>query len=154
MLAKPLHRPTNITQVLSPFQAILDYENHHSIPPGWVNHCISKSAPYGYWQRLERGEMLMDANWFRGFSSDLHSPSLWPPFYAAARTQNPSLPYSIPPCPVVNGEELFWAMMDGAKSPDPWIFPALQKLKASRKYVLAALSNTVIYPRGYVPQNP
>jgi hypothetical protein len=37
-------------------------------------------------------------------------------------------------------------MMDGSRAPDPWMFPALKKLKASGKHILAALSNTMIYP--------
>lgn len=139
---------TYTLQVLSPFQAILDYELSHGIPPGWVNTCISKTAPYGYWHRLERGELLMDSTWFRGFSSDLHSPTLWETFYATALSKDPSLPRETPPTPIIDGESLFWAMMDGAREPDPWMFPALKKLKESGKYILAALSNTMIYPPG------
>ncbi|KAK5279440.1 hypothetical protein LTR16_007673, partial [Cryomyces antarcticus] len=50
--------------VVSPFQAILDYETAHGIPPGWVNFSISRSAPNGAWQRLERGEIPLDAAYF------------------------------------------------------------------------------------------
>lgn len=39
--------------------------------------------------------------------------------------------------------------MSMARTHDPWMFPALQKLKASGRYILAALSNTVIYPPGH-----
>jgi hypothetical protein len=93
---------------VSPFQAILDYELSHAIPPGWVNNCISKTKPYGYWHRLERGEMLMDETWFRGFTADLHSPELWKVFYAAARTKDSSLSAETPPVPNIDGEALFW----------------------------------------------
>jgi len=107
-------------QVLSPFQAILDYELSHNLPPGWVNNCISKTKPYGYWHRLERGEMLMNATWFRGFNSDLHNPELWETFYQQARTKNPALPAKTPPLPQVDGEALFWSMMAASRAPDPW----------------------------------
>jgi FMN phosphatase YigB (HAD superfamily) len=135
--------------VVSPFQAILDYELSHSIPPGWINNCISKTKPYGYWHRLERGEMLMNANWFAGFTRDLHQPSLWAEFYTSVRAGEPSLPASTPPVPTVDGEALFWEMMRASRDPDPWMYPALQKLKASGKYILAGLSNTMIFPPGH-----
>ena len=136
-------------QVVSPFQAILDYELDRSIPPGWVNACISYRKPYGYWHRLERGEVLLGDVWFDGFSSDFNAPELWASFYTKARAKDPSLPSALPPLPKIDGEKLFWAMMSMARSHDPWMFPALQKLKASGKYILAALSNTVIYPSGH-----
>lgn len=40
-------------------------------------------------------------------------------------------------------------MMRGSRAADPWMFPALKKLKESGKYILAALSNTVIFPPGH-----
>lgn len=40
-------------------------------------------------------------------------------------------------------------MMAMARSHDPWMFPALQNLRASGRYILAALSNTVVYPPGH-----
>jgi hypothetical protein len=107
----------NNPQVLSPLQAILDYELSQNIPPGWVNNCISKTKPNGFWHRLERGEILMDSAWFRGFTSDLHNPSLWADFYTRARTTNPSLPSATPPLPTIDGEALFWKMMGGSRKP-------------------------------------
>lgn len=44
--------------------------------------------------------------------------------------------------------------MTSARRPDPWMYPALQKLKASSKYILAALSNTVIFPPGHELHQP
>jgi len=93
--------------------------------------------------------MLMDANWFAGFTRDLHNPSLWATFYAAARSKDPSLPAQTPLVPQVDGERLFWDMMRASRDPDPWMFPALKKLKESGKYILAALSNTVVFPNGH-----
>jgi FMN phosphatase YigB (HAD superfamily) len=88
----------------------------------------------------------MDTHFFKGFTQDLHSASLWDTFYAQARTRDPSLPATTPPLPRIDGEQLFWSMMTAARHPDPWMFPALKKLRASGRYILAALSNTVIYP--------
>jgi epoxide hydrolase-like predicted phosphatase len=50
--------------------------------------------------------------------------------------------------PDIDAEKLFWAMMSESRNPDPYMFPALKKLKASGKFTLAALSNTVIFPPG------
>lgn len=64
-------------QVVSPFQSILDYELSLNIPPGWVNYSISKTAPDGFWHRLETGKIKMDKVFFAGFNADLHDPVRW-----------------------------------------------------------------------------
>ncbi|KAK5987429.1 Acyl-CoA dehydrogenase family member 10 [Cladobotryum mycophilum] len=135
--------------VRSPFQAILDYELSLGIPPGWVNYSISKSAPNGFWQHLERGEILMDKAFFKGFNEDLHVKANWEAFYKREQGKNPKLAVEVPPLPAIDGEWLFNEMMTQSNSPDPWMHPALQNLKESGKYILAALSNTVIFPPGH-----
>lgn len=57
---------------------------------------------------------------------------------------------SSPPIPSIDGESLFWSMMSASRYPDPYIFPALERL-SSRKIrpIIGALSNTVIYPPGH-----
>ncbi|KAI9878872.1 MAG: hypothetical protein M1830_010282 [Pleopsidium flavum] len=149
--------------VVSPFQAILDYETSKNIPPGWVNFSISRSAPNGYWHRLERGEILMDADFFAGFNRDLRNPKLWTEYYPKSKAK-PSPPSSAealaalnasgadssvrktPPVPEVDAEALFWEMMRLSRAPDPFMYPALKTLKASRRFLIAALSNTMIFP--------
>ncbi|KAK3296771.1 HAD-like domain-containing protein [Chaetomium fimeti] len=132
--------------VISPFQSILDYELSLGIPPGWVNYSISRTAPSGFWHRLETGRIPMDAAFFAGFNRDLHDPARWEAFHRAQRARNPSLPQTTPPLPKLDGEWLFHDMMSSARSPDPWMLPALKALRASGRYVVAALSNTVIFP--------
>jgi len=39
-------------------------------------------------------------------------------------------------------------MMRVSRQPDPWMYPALKRLREDGRYVLAALSNTVIFPPG------
>ncbi|QSZ32919.1 hypothetical protein DSL72_002502 [Monilinia vaccinii-corymbosi] len=131
--------------VLSPMQAILDFEISNNIPPGWVNYSISSNKPNGFWHRLERGELELNQSFFAGFTSDLHNPSFWTTFYNSVREKH-SLPTEIPPIPQIDGEALFWSMMDHSRELDPWMYPCLQKLHASQKYTLAGLSNTVIFP--------
>ncbi|KAM0512425.1 hypothetical protein ACHAPE_008875 [Trichoderma viride] len=137
--------------VKSPFQVILDYELGLGIPPGWVNYSISKSGPTGSWQRIERGDIPLDDAFFDGFNKDLHVQSLWEEFYRTQQAKNPRLAKEIPPLPKLDGKWLFNEMMSGSgpDSYDPWMFPALEKLRSSGKYILAALSNTVIFPPGH-----
>ncbi|KAK6951401.1 hypothetical protein Daesc_007936 [Daldinia eschscholtzii] len=139
----------NTKQVISPFQSILDYELSLGIPPGWVNYSISKTAPNGFWHRLERGEILLDDAFYAGFNKDLHDPTRWAAFYKAQQSKNPNLPNKTPPVPNLDGRWLFNDMMTSSTDPDPWMYPALKNLKASGKFILAALSNTVIFPPGH-----
>lgn len=141
-------------QVVSPFQAILDYELSLGIPPGWINYSISKTSPDGFWHRLERGTIPLDNAFYDGFSKDLHNSRLWETFYRTQREKNPTLPKEVPPIPLIDAEWLFNDMMASARQPDPWMFPALQNLKASGKYILAALSNTVIFPPDHELHRP
>jgi hypothetical protein len=52
----------------------------------------------------------------------------------------------IPAVPEIDAKAMFWNMMRMARSPDPHMYPALKRLKTSGKFVLAALSNTTIFP--------
>ncbi|MCJ1436654.1 hypothetical protein MMC27_006035 [Xylographa pallens] len=72
--------------VLSPFQAIVDYEKENNIPSGWINFAISWSSPDGCWQRLERGEIALDDAFFQGFGEDLHNIHAWADFQRKACT--------------------------------------------------------------------
>ncbi|KAI0472688.1 HAD-like protein [Xylariaceae sp. FL0804] len=135
--------------VVSPMQSILDYELSLGIPPGWVNYSISRTSPDGYWHRLERGEIPMDDGFYAGFNEDLHSRSLWEAFYTSQVAKNDALPKEVPPVPKVDGRWLFNNMMTASTTPDPWMYPALKKLRESGRYLLAAVSNTVIFPPGH-----
>lgn len=139
---------------MSPFQAILDYELSLGIPPGWVNYSISKTSPHGFWHLLETGQIPLDDKFYNGFSRDLHNPDLWKSFYQSQRLKNPMLPKKLPPVPQLDAEWLFNDMMSAARHPDPWMYPALKSLKASGKYIVAALSNTVIFPSGHELYRP
>lgn len=130
-------------------QSILDYELSLGIPPGWINYSISKTAPNGFWHRLERGELLMDDAFFAGFNQDLHDPERWASFYKIQAAKDATLPREVPPVPRMDGRWLFNDMMTVSTTADPWMYPALQRLKESGRFILAALSNTVIFPKGH-----
>lgn len=131
-------------------QAILDYEVANNIPPGWVNFSISRTSPNGSWHRLERGEIKMDANFFTAFKKDLQIQELWEQFNERLQQKKaPNSTVSLPPLPELDAEFLFWEMMRISRTADPYMFPALLKLKESGEFILGALSNTVIFPDGH-----
>ncbi|KAL1883440.1 60S ribosomal protein L5 [Paecilomyces lecythidis] len=137
--------------VASPFQAILDYERANNIPVGWVNFAISRTSPNGSWHKLERGEIKLDADFFAAFNRDLRHPKLWQQFHERLqkRKQPENTSTTVPPLPKIDAESLFWEMMRVSRTPDPYMFPALKKLKASGQFLIGALSNTVIFPDGH-----
>jgi len=88
----------------------------------------------------------MDEGFFEGFKEDLHNQDRWESFYKAQQAKNPSLPREIPPLPTVDADWLFHEMISISRTPDPWMYPALQALKQSGEFIVGALSNTVIFP--------
>ncbi|KAF7197042.1 Acyl-CoA dehydrogenase family member 10 [Pseudocercospora fuligena] len=149
--------------VVSPFQAILDYEKSKGIPLGYINYAISASSPDGAWAKIERGDILLDGGFFREFKADLSNERRWREYYARslAKTRKESLgqaaeetAYQVPPIPDIDVEWLYWEMMRVAREPDPHMWPALQRLRKAAdeskgKLILGALSNTSIFPPGH-----
>lgn len=83
--------------LLSPLQGILDFERKHGIPEDWVNFAIRYGSPNGFWQRLERGEIKMDTEFFKGFSADLHNQSAWKEYHSSFRTEKRKLRDTVNP---------------------------------------------------------
>ncbi|KAI5279935.1 hypothetical protein KEM52_004230, partial [Ascosphaera acerosa] len=145
--------------VLSPMQAILDYEKQNGIPIGWINYSLQANSPNGAWHRLERGEIKVDETFFEQFNADFQRPEVWQRFVEeklgtggggggggdSGSNRSGSDARSMSP-PVIDGEPLFWSMMQIATTPDPYMFPALVKLRRSGQFVVGALSNTTILP--------
>ncbi|KAF1815254.1 HAD-like protein [Eremomyces bilateralis CBS 781.70] len=139
--------------VVSPMQAILDYELANSIPPGFVNFAISRSGPTGAWSLIETGQIPLDDAFFATFKTDLTNPALWAEYWIRHTTKEKSAAPSrsnVPPVPDIDAKRLFWTMMKMSRAPDRDMYPALLKLRASGRFTLAALSNTVAYPPGVV----
>ncbi|KAH7038560.1 putative epoxide hydrolase [Macrophomina phaseolina] len=139
--------------VVSPLQAILDYERANGIPVGWVNVAISAGAPSGAWQRIERGEIALDDAFFEEFARDLANPRIWPAYWARANGGGEEEKATAPPPPPrIDAKALFWEMMRVSRTPDPWMWPALGRLRevADKEgwLLLGALSNTVVFPEG------
>lgn len=245
-------------------EAIEEFENKNGIPHDWINFAISRN-PLGHWQRLERGEIKLDDEFFKGFSDDLCHEGAWrdyhvnfkdkarlkdianptqlgDPISLKAETSNssptdddrgaasisqattepavengadlakkPTLsklakdttigdpvsleaeevvissqgrghgkpasplhdqnsstnkavatgdtpspkstkpqnspPSRLPPIPTIDVSSLFWSMMERSRHPDPYIFPAIQRLSSlPNKLLLGAISNTIKFP--------
>jgi len=111
----------------------------------------------------------LDDEWFRQFQSELENAQRWKQFWAKlladpAKRRTLLLPekygdgsyvgsIEIPPAPKINAKEMFWNMMKSARVPDPYMFPALKKLKESGNFVVAALSNAINFPEGITDEN-
>jgi FMN phosphatase YigB (HAD superfamily) len=91
----------------------------------------------------------MDDAFFAGFNEDLHHAGRWAAFYKIQAAKDASIPQEVPPVPEMDGRWLFNDMMKMSTAPDPWMYPALRKLKESGRFILAAMSNTVIFPKGH-----
>jgi len=133
--------------VVSPFQAILDYEQQRGIPQGYINYAIRALTPNGAWHKLERGEIPNDAAYFRMFKADLERPDLWAQFQRDKFHMTDA--QQLPPVPDIDAEKLYWTMMSMSRTPDPYMYPALQRLQASGQFKLVALSNTTVFPEGH-----
>ena len=72
-------------------QAILDYERKHHLPESWLNFAFRYSSPNGYWQRLERGEIKLDADFFKGFTADLQNEQAWQEFHRSFKNEKKKL---------------------------------------------------------------
>ncbi|KAK3109363.1 hypothetical protein LTR53_017456 [Teratosphaeriaceae sp. CCFEE 6253] len=149
--------------VVSPFQAILDYEKSRDIPIGWINDSISAASPHGAWQKLERGEIFLDSEFFRAFKADLSDEKRWRAYYARHLADSrkdkisdaaEEAAFNVPPVPDIDSEWLYWEMMRCSRAPDPHMYPALKKLRAiadqsNGRLIIGALSNTSIWPANH-----
>ncbi len=101
----------------------------------------------------------MDDDFYAGFNRDLHDPVRWRAF---CRVQQATTPDSAsasssstgsnsppPPMPQLDGKFLFNKMMAESGRWDPWMLPALQRLREDGRFIIMALSNTVVFPPGH-----
>ena len=123
--------------------AIIEYEAEHCIPSGYINIAIAASAPDGAWQKLERNEIQLDEAFYKAFEADIGAEKSWAAFHRARK-----LPVATP-APRVDGEALFWRMMAKGQQQDAVIVAAVQKLRASGRYVIGALTNDYAFPAGH-----
>jgi hypothetical protein len=86
------------------------------------------------------------------FKKQLSRPEIWREYLAKLAKQESlgggqAIDGGKPPrVPEIDAKKLFWRMMKIAREPDPYMYPALRKLKESGKFVLGAFSNNVTFP--------
>ena len=108
---------------------------------------LAKDTTIGDPVSLESEEIAQGSSGKPASSSQQSTASSFP-----SPPEATSILTSLPPLPDIDGESLFWSMMDHSRNPDPYIFPALlrlEKLSSDKRPILAALSNTVIFPPGH-----
>ncbi|GAA5830488.1 hypothetical protein JCM11251_002488 [Rhodosporidiobolus azoricus] len=133
----------------SPVAAISRVEKLWSLPEHWINAAITAAGPNGAFQRLERGEMSME-EFYRKFGEELSNVKRGNQAYGEycrrVGIECPPLPEKVN----IDGKELWSLMMDPATEPDPVVVEAINRLRASNRYKVAALTNNFA-PPGQAP---
>ncbi|GJN87721.1 hypothetical protein Rhopal_000676-T1 [Rhodotorula paludigena] len=149
----------------SPVAAIGQAEQRWGLPPHWINVFISRfeltgspalqaMGEQGPFQRFERSEISQD-EFYRDFGRRLSDVDKGNEAYKAycrgARIDCPPLPTNVQ----IDGKEDYYAqlwamMMDPALEPDEVVVTAINRLRASRRYKVAALTNNFA-PEGHTP---
>jgi len=127
--------------VRSPMLAIFAYEKELSMPPGYINYAIAASSPNGAWQQIERNEVPLDKPFFDHFTRDIMNQKHWEAYHRKKGLQVP------PRIPQVDGEKLFWNMMEKARELDPVVANSLPKLREAG-FKVGALTNDYKHPPG------
>ncbi|KAF8078102.1 HAD-like domain-containing protein [Lyophyllum atratum] len=124
----------------SPFIAIATYERELGIPENYLNCSIVGRGSQGAWQRFERGEMPL-FDFYEAFGrelSDTVNGNVWYKAYCSRKQ------LEVPPLPEtlnINGRDLFGSMMRGSKVYDGHISQAIQRIRATGRYKIIALTN-------------
>ncbi|CAO3668238.1 unnamed protein product [Rhizopus stolonifer] len=129
----------------SPMAGIHAYEEKYGLPRNYINVAIVEQGENGAFQRLERGEIQLDA-FYKDFGDQLSDQVNKEHYKKYLVKSGKPVPENIPDV-IVDGKVLFKTMMAESVRMDPFIFPALELLKASGKYTLAALTNNFDLPR-------
>ncbi|KAI8967033.1 HAD-like domain-containing protein [Mycotypha africana] len=130
----------------SPMAGIRKYEIQKGLPRNYINVAIVNQGENGAFQKLERGEIKLE-QFYKDFSSQLSDPANKEHYkkYIANLRGGGAVPETIPDV-LVDGKALFITMMSETAKLDPHIYTAIQKLKASNHFKLAALTNNFELP--------
>ncbi|KAG2212619.1 hypothetical protein INT47_000595 [Mucor saturninus] len=128
----------------SPMAGIHRYEQQHGLPRNYINVAIVQQGEHGAFQKLERGEVKLD-QFYKDFGSQLSHPTNKKYYKTYLQKSGKDAPDNIPDISV-DGKELFATMMSETARLDEHIFLAIQKLKESGKFKLAALTNNFDLP--------
>ncbi|BGP13074.1 hypothetical protein JCM10213_000921 [Rhodosporidiobolus nylandii] len=129
----------------SPVAAIGRVEKLWGLPQHYLNAAITAAGPEGAFQKLERGELEME-DFYRRFRAELSDVQKGNEAY---RRYCARMGLNCPPLPKklkIDGKELWSIMMDPATEPDPVVVIAINRLRASRRFRVAALTNNFAPP--------
>ncbi|GAA5821094.1 hypothetical protein JCM10212_001146 [Sporobolomyces blumeae] len=133
----------------SPVAAISRAEREWGLPPHYLNGLITAYGDEGAFQRFERGQIEID-EFYRQFGTQLsdveRGNDAYRKYCHRVGQECPPLPKSLK----VDGKDLWTRMMDPSLDPDPVVVTAINRLRASGKYKIAALTNNFA-PSGDVP---
>ncbi|GAA5892178.1 hypothetical protein JCM8208_001465 [Rhodotorula glutinis] len=133
----------------SPVAAITEAEKRWGLPSHWINAAITAMGDDGPFQRFERSEISQD-DFYRDFGtrlSDVDSGNkAYRVYCKRARIECPPLPTQVR----IDGKELWGMMMAPALEPDELVVNAINRLRASKWYKVAALTNNFA-PLGVTP---
>ncbi|GAA6048038.1 hypothetical protein JCM3770_000160 [Rhodotorula araucariae] len=134
----------------SPVAAIGAAEVRWNLPKHWINASITAMGANGPFQRFERGEIGQD-EFYAEFGAKLRDVDIG---NAAYRAYCERAGIACPPLPTevqIDGKELWGMMMEPALEPDELVVTAINRLRASRRYKVAALTNNFA-PAGSTPK--
>ncbi|GAA5832290.1 hypothetical protein JCM3766R1_002366 [Sporobolomyces carnicolor] len=124
----------------SPVAAISRAEKLWGLPPHYLNALITAYGDKGAFQRLERGEIAID-DFYREFGTQLSNVErgnqAYETYCKRVGTTCPPLPKELK----IDGKELWSLMMDPATEPDPIVVETINRLRASGRFKMAALTN-------------
>ncbi|KAI7905564.1 HAD-like protein [Cokeromyces recurvatus] len=130
----------------SPMAGIHRFEAKYGLPRNYINVAIVNQGDYGAFQKLERGEIKLQ-DFYKDFGSQLSHPINKEHYknYLERLGKATSLDIVLENVKI-DGKELFTTMMAETAKLDPHIYLAIQKLKASGKFKLVALTNNFDLP--------
>ncbi|KZV75769.1 HAD-like protein [Peniophora sp. CONT] len=124
----------------SPLIAIAEYEREHNIPHNYINNAIVRRGGQGAWQKFERGEMPL-LSFYHAFGeelSDVKTNNVYFAEYCRKRSLHcPDLPRTLS----IDGRDLFVRMMRTGSSLDELVVSAVQKIRATKRWRVFALTN-------------
>ncbi|KAG0256153.1 hypothetical protein DFQ27_005878 [Actinomortierella ambigua] len=128
----------------SPFQGISEYEKENGLPPNYINVAITRAGHQGAFQRLERGEVDI-FDFYEDFTKELSDPINVSAYEQYCARRGKVFDKSLKTLKI-DGRALFHQMMRESLRVVPAMLYAVQQLKASGKYKVAALTNNFLYP--------
>ncbi|KAI8143815.1 HAD-like domain-containing protein [Fennellomyces sp. T-0311] len=123
----------------SPMAGIHRYEKEHGLPRNYINVAIVKQGESGAFQKLERGEIRL-LDFYKQFGEQLSDPKHKQSYKEYLQKSGKPVPDVIPDVKV-DGKALWTKMMDETDNVDQKVFHAIQKLKESGRFKVAALTN-------------